>query len=491
MKRVVLTRKTVTMIASILLAVGLIVPVMAGSTTKNLSSNFTLVNLGNANASGQIEYLKPDGTPWKTPADQFNNLPPGGQLIYRQYEASSGLSAGRGSVIVSADQPLGAVVQLQARDGQVPSSGAYSGVAAPSDKVYVPLVMRRLSTASGLGNSQIIIQNTTPSQSCNVSVDLIKSDGTTTYTKTFTGIAGGASEEYDLDDETNLPENWFGSAVVRATASGCTVGVVSNLFSGPHALQTFNGFATPAQKWFAPLVTSRLSNGLSTPVAVQNLSGGTIPVNGVTLNCKKDAASPGSDFSVKNSTAIGNTASYFFNPVVDTTNFPTGWFGSCSLDTTGYDTVAFVQMRVIGQDNAASYEAIPGNSTAKKSIIPLAAKQLANGFATAVTIQNLSTTAAANVELKYIPSPDCPSGAGQPCAGGTITISGQTIPAGGSLIQNHRTNDGVPQLPAGWFGSLVVTSSDQPIDSFVQLTIIGATTGDTFQAHNGFTSTTP
>ena len=34
------------------------------------------------------------------------------------------------------------------------------------------------------------------------------------------------------------------------------------------------------QTWFAPLVTSRLANGLSTPIAVQNLSGGSIPVAG-------------------------------------------------------------------------------------------------------------------------------------------------------------------------------------------------------------------
>ena len=63
------------------------------------------------------------------------------------------------------------------------------------------------------------------------------------------------------------------------------------------------------------------------------------------------------------------------------------------------------------------------------------------------------------------------------------------IPAGGSLIQNHRLASGagsVPELGDNCFGTLVVTSSDQAIDGFVQLTNYLNPPGDTFMAHTNF-----
>jgi hypothetical protein len=481
-QRFKLSRKSLVVLISAVLALTLIMPALAASTTKKLSSNFTLVNLGDGPASGNIEFKRPDGSAWKA-AEPFTISTPGGQLIRRQYDADSGLAPGRGSVVISANAALGAVVQLQARDGQVPTTGAYSGISAPSSSVYVPLVIRRGASASGMANSQIIAQNT-GSSPIQIDIDLIATNGSKTYTKSFPNVAAGASVEYDLDVENNanVPEGWVGSAVVKSAANGGQVGVVSNFFLGEHAMQTFNGFSTPAQKWFAPLVTSRLGNGLSTPIAVQNLSGGTIPVGGIKIACKTGAGSPGGDFNLQNTAVVGNTASVFFNPVLGITpGFPDGWYGSCTIDTQDYNTVAFVQMRFVGTDKAAAYEAIPATGTNKTAVIPLVAKRLGNGFASAVTIQNLSSSAA-TVTLKYIASTDCAG-----CQ--NVTLSNQSIPANGSLIQNHRIESGansVPQLPDGWFGSLVV-ESNQAVDSFIQLDFLTATTGDPFMAHNGFT----
>ena len=42
---------------------------------------------------------------------------------------------------------------------------------------------------------------------------------------------------------------------------------------------------------------------------------------------------------------------------------PTGFQGSCTINTGTFQTVAFVQMRFIGTENAAAYEALNGNST--------------------------------------------------------------------------------------------------------------------------------
>ncbi len=448
------------------------------SSSKSFASNFTLVNLENKSNTGDINYFKPDGSAWRA-KDTFTLAAEGDQAIKRQYDDAT-LSAGSGSVVVSASGKVGAVAQVQARAPQVATFGAYSGATGGALVANVPLVARKGNSASGIANSQIVIQNT-GSAATTVEVEIINADGTSRFKKTGISLAQGAAFNYDLADEAvaNIPDNYFGSAVVRAAAGG-SVAVVSNFFTGADAMQTFNAFTTKAQAWAAPLFTSRLANSLSTPIAVQNLSGSSIPINGIVVKCTKDAASPGANFEMMNKTALGNTASYFFNPVTDLT-IPEAWFGSCLITTAGFDTVAFVQMRFVSGAQAAAYEALPTAGTSKKSVIPLYAKRLANGFASAVTIQNLSSTAAANVSLVY-------KGATGTPANCTVTKTA-VIPAGGSLIQNHRLASGagsVPELGDNCFGTLVVTSSDQAIDGFVQLTNYLNPPGDTFMAHTNF-----
>ena len=139
-------------------------------------------------------------------------------------------------------------------------------------------------------------------------------------------------------------------------------------------------------------------------------------------------------------------------------------------------------MRFVGTDNAASYEAIRADGTKTKSIIPLYAKRLANGFATVTTIQNLSTTQAANVNISYV------AGEGQP-AGCSVVVPA-TIPPGGSINQNLRIpsgTDSVPQVLDTCVGAIVITSTNAtPIDAVVQLSNVLPQSGDTFMAHDGF-----
>ena len=450
----------------------------AQSTTKSLSTNFTLVNLESEAASGTVQYFKPDGTTWKT-EESFTLAANGGQAIFRQY-LDSALDAGRGSVLVSADRSVGAVVQVLARGQNPTSSGAYSGFSAGAASFFVPLIAKNRSTATGLANSQIVIQNSGTS-SVNVEVELIPTSGST-VTKSGITIAPNAAYLYDVALDAAVPDSFIGSAEVRALSGG-QVAVVSNFFTGD-AMQTFNAFPStaPAQQWFAPLFTSRLPNSLSTPISIQNLSGGSIAAGGITVNCKKsDNSSP---FTKTNAEAVPNKGSWAVNPVTDTT-IPADYTGSCIVTSTG-NVVAIVQMRFVATGEAAAYEAFPGGSTNTKVIVPLVAKRLANGFATAVTFQNLDTANAANVTLTYTPSPEYVTGGG---SAAPITFA-KTIPAGGNLIENHRTT-AIAELPDGWQGTLVV-DSDRALAGFAQLTFLssinpGLASGDKYMAHDAFT----
>jgi hypothetical protein len=300
----------------------------------------------------------------------------------------------------------------------------------------------------------------------------------------------GASFTFDLADQgagLGLPENWFGSAVVSATTNSGELTAVSNFFIGADAMLTFGGFTNPGTKWVAPLFTSRLAtNQLSTPLTVQNLGTAEIPARAVQVVCKPNSASGvTTDVVLENGSPIPVNASFSWNPVTDT-SIPTDFQGSCTINTGSNPTVAFVQMRFIGTNNAAAYEALRGDSTDTTVVVPLVLRRLPNGFATAVTVSNFGDQPA-TVLLSYKAAAEAPPNLK---CDGSLTL---TIPAGGSIVQNHRVQNGavnaVPEIDEGCTSSLIVTpagGAPQPIGAFVQITTINNQPGDTYQAHDAF-----
>lgn len=485
------SKKFVIAVLLLLLALPLASVVFAQSpTSKSLSTNVTYLNFSSSQANVTASYVLQGGTAWGNVPSSYTSFQlaaNGGQAIHRHYGTFAGsMASGSGSAVVQSDQPLGAVVQIQAI-GQVATSGAYSGLGSGSQRFFVPLALKNVNSADGLVNSQLVIQNV-GSGSTDISVEFINSTGSSVFTKNFTGVAAGSSQYYNLNAETSLTDGFFGSAVVQAGAGG-QVGVVVNQFAGGNQLQTFNAFSESnvSQTWFIPLFTSRLANSLSTPVTVQNLSGGTLAAGSIELSCTPDPASTGSSaFTKTNAAEVVNSGSTFFNPVTDT-SIPATWFGSCKVTAPG-NVVAFVQLRTPNApDNASAYEAIASSGSETTLQVPLIAKRLGNGFATALTVQNKNEGAGATVNFTYVPSPDYIAAGG---SSSNITVNSVSIPAGGSVIHNHRVTSGagsVTDIPDGWFGTVVVTG-DQPLGGFVQLTNINTPAGDTSMAHNAFTS---
>lgn len=464
------------------------------ATTKTLSTNYTLVNLGPTTATVNANYLKSDGTAWTVSPENQNFTIAGnfGQAILAQYFDPI-MASGQGSVVISSDQPLGAVVQIQARPPQTPTTGAYSGVTRPSQKYYAPQVFSKLPSAGGMQNSQIVIQNTSP-VAVTATVQFIPFpgiSGLSTYTNNNIQIQPGASFLYDLSDEVNLTSTnptitgWTGSAVISVPAEN-TIAAVVNTFAGVNSLQTYNAFPeeTVGSVWSIPQFTSKLNNGLNTPVIMQNLSGGDIPAGDVTLNCVAATGFTPATLTQSNAAVIPANATFAFNPVGNA-GYPDHWSGTCTVTSaTGKGMVGIVQMRKPGvNEELAAYEAISGTSTDKRVVVPLISKNQANGFATAATIKNLSLTSAAPVKLTFTPA--ATYGGSQ-----TPVIFTETIPANGNLILSQRFA-GTPQIPDGWYGSLLVEPQDpataQPLAALVQLTNTLTTMGDTFMAHIAFT----
>ncbi len=486
--------RSFTLAAIIILLI--VTTVFAASTTKTLSTNFTLVNFGSEEALVNVDYLLEGGANWDADdANESFTIPALGQRQIRQYFDGTMIS-GKGSAAISSTQPLGAVVQVLARN-QTPSSGAYKGYTQGSTKWYIPLAAHLGVSASGTVNSQIVIQNV-GTTSMDFSVELISLNGTLAHTKNVTGLQPNAMYEYDLAEESNLPSNWFGSAVVM-TSSG-SLAVVSNIFLGSNTLQTINAFPNESLNvsWTIASFFSRLSNGLNSVVTVQNLSGGAIAAGDITLTCVKDPNSPNpTSFVVSNPDSVLNKAAYNFNAYTGGSSYPANWYGSCVVNAPG-NVVTFVQNRYINaglNQGAAAYEANPAGGTDTTMFVPLIAKRLTNGFASVVTIQN-QTGNPGTITLTYTPSKiECPiticdkNSDGQLTDADNIVVTNLDIGANGSIMRNHRlaSGDNVEALiPSGWVGSLQVTS-DVAINGFVQLTNYLNTNGDTFMMHGIFT----
>jgi len=448
---------------------------LAASSTKSFSTNYTLVNLGADTANVTASYVAADGSEWGDSIFKNFTIPAGANQIVRQYD-DTGLTPGQGSVVIASSQPLGALVQEIVRSG-VPSSGAYVGIDAPSATWYVPMVARQASTATGMANSQIVIQNV-GSAAVNFEVSLVALGASTpTYTKTFEDLAVGASVLYDLEEEGNLPAGFWGSAVI-STSDG-SLGVVSHLFFGPDGMMVFNGFAEESldSSWYVPLLYVRLSNSLTTSLGIQNLSGTEIPVGDLSLVCTKNPEASGAEtIDLANETAIPVNGSYTFNTLIDRTNFPDdNWYGSCKVESaTGLNIAVLIMYRYTANMEQAAYGGVPANMSGTNVSVPLVAKRLANGYANTVTIQNIGA-AEATITLTYIPE-----GGGTP-----IVRSGIVLASGDSLIRNFRLGSTeLPEITDGWVGSLNVTS-DQPIAAYVSNTYLNPS-GDQFMAYLGF-----
>lgn len=473
------------------------IPVLAASTTKILSTNYTVVNMSTTtDAIVTASYFKDDGSTWTADPDKtnFTVAQDYGNKVIAQYFDTT-LTSGKGSVLLSSSQPLGAVVQIQARN-QTATMGAYTGYTTGSNKFYIPLVFRQLNTASGLANTQIMIQNI-QGEDIDATVDFYPYPGSgfATFTKTFSGasdIPAYSTKYYDVADESaaNLPNGWYGSAVVTAE-TGKQIAVVVNLFTGNHGLSTLNAFPSESAgtSWAVPQFASRLPNGFSTPISVQNVSGGSIGIGNLDLDCLPASGYVG-NINISNTVAVNDKASYAFNPVTDFVNLPTNWVGACKVTASG-NVVVSSQLRKPGvTDEISIYEAFRTNISDTKVVVPLVSKRLANGFATPVVIQNLSGSSTAHILLTFT------RGDGIVVGNPTYTKTYDILPNENVIINLRLSTEPAGlSMPDGWSGTLVVTTqaaqTPVPVVAYVQLTNVFSPAGDTWMSHQAFNRPEP
>ncbi|MDY7075382.1 MAG: hypothetical protein SXV54_00525 [Chloroflexota bacterium] len=476
---------------SVLALVGLMVlslafsaaSVFAQATTKSLSTVYTVQNLGTATANIEVDYMQEyDGTTpggdWTAdPANTTFTVTAGTSKVVAQYLDST-LADGAGSATIRADQPVAAIVNMLAR-GQTPTSGSYTAFGEGAESFYMPFAFKNLVTSVGAINSQLIIMNVGTADT-DVDVALINGvTGAVDYTKEILALPAGESFYYDQSLETSLADGWYGSAQVVADAGG-SIAVVGNQFTGDNGLLTYPGFAEGYTEWVVPLYLSRLSNGYNSVIAIQNVSGGTIAAGDIEVVFTPDPSLSAASFTISNTAALDDNATWTVNPRSND-DFPVGSFGAAKITASG-DVVAIINQLVNEppnySDSALSYNAIPANLTGETVVVPLVMSRLPNGYSTVMTIANLTDTAG-TCDVTYTGDPGYGSS--------DVTVTGVTLPAGGSFVHNHRLEGTTGHnLPADWYGAATVECT-QAVAGVVNQLQAGAS-GDPDLSYNAFTT---
>ena len=102
-KRKIMSRPalTIMMVVTLILTASLVAS--GAATTKQLSTNFTLVNLSSSSNLVNIQYYTATGSQWR-PSESATLASQGSQLIRRQYEDTQ-LTSGSGLSLIHISEP--------------------------------------------------------------------------------------------------------------------------------------------------------------------------------------------------------------------------------------------------------------------------------------------------------------------------------------------------------------------------------------------------
>lgn len=336
------------------LALVLVLAASASAQFTSLTSGFQVQNLSDTNAATiSISYVNRDGT---ENANVSDTIAAGTSTTYFPIDASAGFD---GSVVISSDQPVAAIVNLLGDNGAF-GGASYGSFSTGSASANIPLV---LNDFFGI-NTFFNVQNTGTSP-VTVSVDYTVSGGGTCSSDDAT-IQPGAAATFDQTEDCT------GSQVIGAatvTSNGqIAVAVVQH---DAQSLLAYNAFTSAGSSTaIAPLVSQNFF-GSRTALQVQNTGAAATDV---TISFTPSPGFPGSPCSQTLNIAAGASANFgdstFFN-ATPACNAGSGWVGSAEIDAGTGTMVAIVNSVTTGTANAAAYSAFDPSAATTVVNFPL------------------------------------------------------------------------------------------------------------------------
>ena len=390
----------------------------AGSAT---STSFVLQNLGSAEASATVEFRNPDGT-IKYSYPGITIAVGTAKSFDQRYDANLGTSFS-GSVIASSDQQLGSVVNLMRianTMGAVNSYESYNGFDATSigADIRLPQVLKTVSSAGLIWNTDITIQNTDTGASASVELvftpDPVLNPAICTapsvcitqpYTKTgITVLAGGS---YNLaqagQPNTEIGDKFFGSVrvlssknvAVQTLATGTLGGLDQVLVAYPsYSAGTTNPIVMPSV--YKAIMS--LGDSYSTSFLIANM-GDTAATVRITYTVGTVGTVVGFDEVTVPAKGVKNVDQRYDAPSITSATF----LGSAKITPmNGVPVAAFANLRG-GSRYAFSYDGLTSGAT--KVYLPVGYKNISSAgysWASTVVVSNFGAPGTtAHVRISY------------------------------------------------------------------------------------------
>ena len=359
-----------------------------------------------------------------------------------------------GSAIVSSDQPIAAIVNVNNRTvGK--AAGQYKGTDS-SDvamEVNFPLVKNNF----GGRTSTFYVQNA--------------SDGPVNVTATFVTVPGGTNTEtYNnvpagamvviIPADAGVPTGGLGSLNVSATGNiaGAVLESEHGVTTGNN-LQAARGFTAgdAAPTIYCPLVRNgHTARNQTTGIQVQNVSGAAQTIT-VTYSYNGDQT------KVVTSPSVADGASFTFFGADATYGLPTGALGSAKVEGENGDVIAIVNDRgfALSPSPVTAYACFPETQATQEVVVPLY-KEYFFGNTSGIQVQNVGdgpTTVTlvyqgvkGNNPVSATVSHSTPIPAGQSAT--FFGVSQGTAPAGITGVNANLVNS---------FGGITITSDNENI----------------------------
>lgn len=380
------------------------------------------------------------------------NVAPGATVFW-YVPNIKGLTQGQTySAVVSSDQQVYATVNL---GGTNPTTGeTYDGAGTDGSALavntteYIPSILKDYYGFS----STIVVQNA-GTASTTISINMV--GGSTNTTVTSPTLAPNASWTLDLESQSAIPSGFNGAATING--NGQQVAVITNQYTptaSPALFGSTNGFSAGATVAYIPGLYKNYY-GFTSALTVQNADTQTANVT-VTYS---DGAT-----DVVNGLAPG-TSHVFYTP--NNTGIANGAVVAATVSSNAKIlTQVNVQASGTSGTGLASYGGFTAGTT--KVFAPGLLKNYA-GFNSALTIQNVSTTQTATVQISYSNS--------------SVSYT-KSITPGQSLLLYTPNESGLPNGYNG--GATVISTNSVPIVGLIN--IQGVTSSDQLFSTNGFGS---
>lgn len=419
-------KKKLVLIFSLLLGLFVATAAFAQGPT-SYTSGFQVQNLSSTNAATvNIVYYNQNGT---VDATTIDTIAAGTSTTYfgANMEASPGFN---GSVVISSDQPIAAIVNLLG-DGGAFGGASYGSFDSGASSANVPLVLNNYFGISTFFN----VQNT-GSAAATVNVTYVGTGGCSESPVT---VQPGAAVTFDQRTSC-VPNGFIGAANVNAGAGSVAVAVVQINYQ---SLLAYNAFTTAGSSTaVAPLVSHNYFSS-RTALQIQNTGGSA---TSVTVNYAPSAGFPGSACSETQTIAAGASANFgddpfFMNPA-NGCNAGSGWVGAAQINAgAGNTVVAIVNSVTSGTPNAAAYSAFDPTTGTNQVDFPLVMDRN-YGIFSGFSVANVGN-APANINCTF--------------SGTTYTVGANNVAVGESL-----TDVQLNKIADGYVGSATCTAN-QPI----------------------------